>query len=152
MRALEVIRSTGQSLGFWQSKPVGGIRSDVNAIGTILLPPRDWLRSRCDARFDWMVENGGIAEVSALLARRLDVNLPVMRAIGIPEIAAFLHDHTRRAECVERAKAATRQYAKRQYTWFRNQSPVDWQRIDAQLNPELINNLVIKLRERALTS
>ncbi len=151
-RALEVVRSTGKTLGQWQGERVGGIADRHDVTGIIILPPRDWLRDRCDARFEWMLENGAIAEVEALLARRLDVTLPVMRAIGVAEIAQFLADPSQRDAQFEKAKAATRQYAKRQYTWFRNQPPVEWQRIETHLNDDLINDLAIKCRDTALTS
>jgi tRNA dimethylallyltransferase len=151
-RALEVVRSTGQTLSKWQEKRAGGIGDEVATTGMILLPPREWLRERCDTRFDWMLKNGGLAEVESLTARRLDVNLPVMRAIGVAEIAQVLADPANHDRYAEAAKAATRQYAKRQYTWFRNQPPAEWERIDAQLNRDMINNLAIKLRDTALTS
>ncbi len=151
-RALEVVHSTGKSLTEWQKERVGGIGDQCLVTGMILLPPRDWLRARCDTRFDMMLENGGIAEVEALLARRLDANLPVMRAIGVAEIACFLADPSQRGAEIEKAKAATRQYAKRQYTWFRNQSPAEWQRVEAHLNDELINELATICRNTTLTS
>jgi tRNA dimethylallyltransferase len=151
-RALEVARSTGRTLADWQRERVGGIGDQVRIVPLILLPPRDWLRERCDLRFDQMLENGGMAEVSALLARRLDVNLPVMRAIGVAEIAAILADPSARETMIEQAKAATRQYAKRQYTWFRNQPPADWPRHIEQLNDKTISDLAIILRNIALTT
>ncbi len=151
-RALEVAKSTGRTLAQWQEERVGGIGDSMNVTGLILLPPRAWLRERCDARFDWMLENGGKTEVEALLARRLDVTLPVMRAIGVAEIGRMLADPASEDLFVEQAKAATRQYAKRQFTWFRNQPPTDWERIETQLNHDLINELAIKCRDMALTS
>ncbi|MEY2926323.1 MAG: tRNA delta(2)-isopentenylpyrophosphate transferase [Pseudomonadota bacterium] len=150
-RALEVVRATGRTLTDWQQDRVGGIGDRVRIVPLILLPPRDWLRARCDLRFDQMLDNGGIAEVAALLARRLDANLPVMRAIGVAEIAAILADPCTRQAMVDQAKAATRQYAKRQYTWFRNQPPADWPRHIETLNDEKVSELAIKLRENALT-
>ncbi len=150
-RALEVVRSTGRTLVKWQEQRVGGIGDQVRVAPLILLPPRDWLRERCDRRFDDMLTNGAIAEVQALLARRLDVKLPVMRAIGVAEIASILADPASRDALTEQAKAATRQYAKRQYTWFRNQPPADWPRHTEKLNDENVIDLAIKLRDEALT-
>ncbi|MFM6949874.1 MAG: tRNA (adenosine(37)-N6)-dimethylallyltransferase MiaA, partial [Novosphingobium sp.] len=89
-RALEVIRSTGQSLSTWQERREGGIDADVALHAGVLLPDRAWLYERCDRRFAQMLELGAISEVEALLARQLDPDLPVMRAIGVPEISAFL--------------------------------------------------------------
>ncbi|WP_051128749.1 tRNA (adenosine(37)-N6)-dimethylallyltransferase MiaA [Sphingomonas sp. MM-1] len=150
-RALEVIRSTGRPIAAWQAAREGGIGDAVRIVPAILLPPRDWLRARCDARFETMLDEGAVAEVEALLARRLDPGLPVMRAIGVPEIADFLAGRIDRAAMVERATAATRQYAKRQYTWFRQQPPAQWRKADAQLDNAMIANLARLLHDEALT-
>lgn len=130
-RALEVVRSTGRSLAEWQADRVGGIAGIVQLHPLILLPPRDWLYERCDRRFALMLDHGALAEVEALLARQLDPALPVMRAIGVPEIAALLNGEIDRAEAKSRGAQATRNYAKRQYTWFRNQPPQDWPRAES---------------------
>jgi tRNA dimethylallyltransferase len=70
-RALEVVRSTGHSLAYWQAHKEGGIGNAVTLHPLILLPDRDWLYERCDRRFGLMIEGGAIAEVEALLARHL---------------------------------------------------------------------------------
>jgi tRNA dimethylallyltransferase len=150
MRALEVVRSTGRPLAAWQSERAGGIRATVRVVPMILLPPRDWLAERCDARFDMMFEHGQ-DEVAALMARDLDPALPVMRAIGVPEIAAYLRQRPLKSDTKESGKLATRQYAKRQYTWFRRQLPEDWPRHTESLNNDSINELAILLRDKALT-
>ena len=131
-RALEVVRSTGRPLAHWQAKRVGGIAETIALHPAILLPDRDALYRRCDARFEGMLENGAVAEVEALLGRGLPVLSPVLRAIGVPEIAGFLRGAWPKEEATERGKAATRQYAKRQYTWFRHQPPDDWRRVYAE--------------------
>ena len=77
-----------------------------------------------------MGQGGAIAEVSALLARHLLDSRPVMRAIGVPEIAAFLRGDMTREEAICAGQQATRNYAKRQYTWARNQNPGDWPRLE----------------------
>ena len=130
-RALEVVRSTRQSLTAWQAERSGGIGNEVDLHPLLLLPPRDWLATRCDARFVAMMSESGIAEVAALLARRLDPALPVMRAIGVREIAGLIEGRLSRDEALDAGRLATRQYAKRQYTWFRNQAPADWPRWEA---------------------
>ncbi len=89
-RALEVVLSTGRTLAQWQAEKAGGIAERVELKPLILLPPRDWLYGRCDERFSTMVEEGALAEVEALLARNLDPDLPVMRAIGVAELSAHL--------------------------------------------------------------
>jgi tRNA dimethylallyltransferase len=131
-RALEVVRSTGQTLAGWQQQLTGGIGNAVTLHPAILLPPREWLYPRCDLRFERMLELGAIDEVRALLARDLDPALPVMRAIGVPEIAAFLRGECSLEEVKTRGSQATRNYAKRQYTWLRNQPPPEWPRIALQ--------------------
>ena len=75
-----------------------------------------------------MIEHGAVEEVEALLRRRLDPKLPVMRAIGVREIAAFLNGEASREQAIALGQQATRQYAKRQYTWFAHQPPADWPR------------------------
>ena len=150
-RALEVVRSTGRPLSVWQDKRIGGIGERVRLTPVVLLPPREWLFQRCDARFEAMLAAGGKDEVAALVNRGLNPDLPVMRAIGVREIAAMLANPEQAERCIEEAKIATRQYAKRQFTWFRNQPPADWLRIEAQLDNDYIDDLAIKLQHMALT-
>jgi tRNA dimethylallyltransferase len=146
-RALEVVRSTGQPLGYWQARRTGGIGSQLQLRPLILIPPREWLVQRCDARFLGMIESGAVDEVERLLMRRLDPELPVMRAIGVREISAWLHGEMSRTEMVEAGRLATRQYAKRQYTWFRHQAPPDWERIEDPLTPYVLERLTKRLVE-----
>lgn len=150
-RALEVMRSTGRSLKEWQAEHVGGIGEQIDLAPMILLPPRDWLFARCDTRFATMLERGGIEEVEGLYARGLDPALPVMRAIGVREVRAILDAPASAEQQISLAKIATRQYAKRQFTWFRNQFPADWPRVESEINVDNINQLAIKLRDIALT-
>ncbi|KKC24508.1 tRNA (adenosine(37)-N6)-dimethylallyltransferase MiaA [Sphingomonas sp. SRS2] len=150
-RALEVIRSTGRSLSVWQQELSGGIIDQVSIAPAILLPPREWLYARCNARFETMLAQGAIEEVEALRTRQLDPSLPAMRAIGVRDIIDWCEGNTLRVDMVERAQAATRQYAKRQYTWFRHQLPADWLRSEAQLDDNNIEEFAIKLRYMALT-
>src|SRR5688572_26211853 len=135
-RALEVVKTTGRTLADWQSKREGGIAGEIDLRPLILLPPRDWLYARCDARFAAMIEHGAIEEVKRLLARKLDPALPVMRAIGVSEIAAMLRGDLTWEQMMATGRQATRRYAKRQYTWFANQPPADWPRLTEPLEPE----------------
>jgi tRNA dimethylallyltransferase len=98
----------------------------------VVLPPREWLYARCDARFEQMLARGAVTEVEALLARELDPALPVMRAIGVAEIAGYLRGNYGLAQARVLGQQATRNYAKRQYTWFRRQPPADWPRLETQ--------------------
>lgn len=130
-RALEVVRATGRPIGEWRMIREGGIAHGVALDARILLPPRDRLYARCDARFSTMVRQGAVAEVERLLARQLDPGLPVMRAIGMREIAAHVHGTMTLDEATTLGQTATRQYAKRQYTWFNRQPPPSWRRLNA---------------------
>lgn len=130
-RALEVVRATGQTLRHWQARMTGGIGQQIELHPLILLPDRDWLFERCDRRFAEMLDHGAEREVAALMARGLDPSLPVMRAIGVPEIAAMVSGGLTRKATIAAGQTATRRYAKRQYTWFRNQPPPDWPRRDS---------------------
>ena len=121
-RALEVVRSTGRTLAHWQQQRDGGIVDTVTLKSVILLPPRPWLYQRCDQRFAAMIDQGAVGEVRRLLARGLDPQLPVMRAIGVAEIASGGDN------IVTFGQQSTRRYAKRQYTWFANQPPAHWPR------------------------
>jgi tRNA dimethylallyltransferase len=128
-RALEVVRSTGKSLKVWQQDKVGGVADQITLAPLVLLPEREALYARCDARFAAMLDAGAVAEVSALLDRRLDPKLPVMAAIGVRDIAGWLHGSLTREAALAQGQQATRNYAKRQYTWLRHQPPPDWPRL-----------------------
>jgi tRNA dimethylallyltransferase len=122
-RALEVVLATGRSLLDWheENKPAG---VDLNrAAKVFLMPDRDALLSRIDARFDAMMAAGALDEVRALAARRLNPRLPAMKAHGVPWLIRHLNGEMTLGEAVEHAKQDTRQYTKRQATWFRNQLP-----------------------------
>ena len=127
-RALEVVRSSGRTLAEWQEQRSGGIGDAIALTPLILLPPRAWLVERCDRRFADMVDRGALGEVGALIARNLDPELPVMRAIGVRELQALIAGTATRAEAIVAGQAATHRYAKRQYTWFAHQPPPDWPR------------------------
>ena len=145
-RALEVVRSTGRPLKDWQADKTGGIGEKVSLYPLVLLPEREWLYERCDRRFALMMDHGAIEEVEGLLARRLDPALPVMRAIGVPEIAGFLQGELSQAQAIVAGQTATRRYAKRQYTWFRHQPPGSWNRADNK-NIDQYDIFVSLLRE-----
>ncbi len=137
-RALEVVLSTGRTLADWQEQREGGIAGVIALKPIVLLPPRDWLYRRCNQRFAQMVELGAADEVRSLLARKLDPDLPVMRAIGVREIAAWLDGDVSIDEAIVAGQQSTRRYAKRQYTWFAHQPPEDWPRFRDTLEDEHI--------------
>jgi len=133
-RALEVVLSSGRTLADWQQQREGGIGGDVALRPLILLPPRKWLYQRCDERLTQMIDRGAVAEVERLLARGLDPDLPVMRAIGVREIASYLRGEITLDDAVAATRQATRRYAKRQYTWFAHQPPAKWPRFREPLD------------------
>ena len=145
-RALEVVRSTGRPLTAWQRDRVGGIGDSIDLAGAILLPDRETLFARIDARCAAMFEEGAIEEVGALLARAdVPADAPIRRAIGVPPIAALLNGGADRAAALAWVQLDTRRYAKRQYTWFRNQPPDDWHR--KTLSVDLIEAIASLLRK-----
>jgi tRNA dimethylallyltransferase len=144
-RSLEVILSTGRTLAEWQKQRESGIGEEVELHSIILLPPRKWLYARCDERFAHMVDEGAVAEVEALLARQLNPNLPVMRAIGVPELSAYLLGKISLDEAIAAGQQATRRYAKRQYTWFAHQPPAAWPRFQEALNMDNLGDAVALL-------
>ena len=132
-RALEVVRSTGKTIGAWRARKEGGIGDAVKVRALILLPPRDWLYARCKARFAAMLD-AGRAEAVALAERGLDPNLPVMRTLGLKEMLALARGENDRQAALASGAQATRRYAKRQYTWFAHQPPVEWPRFPDPLD------------------
>ncbi len=129
-RALEVLLATGRPLKAWQQHAQSSPLLKPQACHRIVLaPPRPWLHERIEQRARLMVCEEGFNEVRALLEQGLSEKLPAMRAIGVPELGAYLAGKADYAETIHRLTVATRQYAKRQETWFRNQMS-DWQRVD----------------------
>lgn len=125
-RALAVLIATGRSLASFQDEAQSGLLEGWEVERFVLNPDRDVLRQRIARRFKAMFIEGAVEEVRALLALDLDPSLPAMKAIGVPEIAAMLRGEVTQAGAIERAIIATRQYAKRQRTWFRGRM-ADWE-------------------------
>jgi len=122
-RALEVILATGRSLLLWHEANMPARVDAALAAKVFLMPDRDALLRRIDARFDAMMAAGAMDEVRALAERHLDPNLPAMKAHGVPWLIRHRNGEIALAEAVEGGKRDTRQYTKRQATWFRNQLP-----------------------------
>jgi tRNA dimethylallyltransferase len=120
IRAFEVVRATGVTIGAWQQQATA---EHPYRFGTILLtPPRDRLYAACNARLVQMIEAGALAEAAAFAARRLDPSLPAMKAVGLPELLSHLSGDVPLDAALAAAQRATRRYAKRQMTWFRHQA------------------------------
>ncbi|MCJ9427472.1 tRNA (adenosine(37)-N6)-dimethylallyltransferase MiaA [Kordiimonas marina] len=151
-RALEVYKATGTPLSVWHKDtrpgPLKPLEEAGGLIKLVIDPPRDVLYDRCNRRFDLMLGEGGLDEVKALMARNLDVSLPVMRALGVPSLMAYLQGEVSLEGAVEDAKMQTRRFAKRQLTWFRNQFGA-WDRVSAQLSEsqyrDFLNKKIKKL-------
>jgi len=123
LRAYEVIEATGTSLGDWQVRQTGPAAYSGKAMVLILEPEREALYAACDARAEVIAESGGMEEVAALRELGLDSALPIMKALGVRELGAYLDGEVTRDQAVENFSRATRRYAKRQTTWFRHQMP-----------------------------
>ena len=126
VRAMSVHVASGRSLSDWKAD-TRPLLEPGSWTGVVIEPDRPWLYARCDARIDVMMRTGAIDEVKALLARGLDPSLPAMKAVGLRELAAHFAGETSLENTTTAMKQTTRNYAKRQLTWFRNQTP-DWRR------------------------
>lgn len=120
-RALEVIRSTGRSVLFWREQRVGGIVNDFAVESRVVDLGVENLNKRCDSRVDLMLAAGAVDEVRILLARDLPPDIPVMKSIGVLPLSQYLSGKTTWEDARAALQQATRNYAKRQRTWFRNQ-------------------------------
>ena len=130
VRAHAVAMATGKSLTSWQTDTKPALRPG-SWEGRVLDPPRAELYARCDAQLSAMVEQGALDEVRAMEARGLDPSLPALKAVGYREFAAHLRGETTLEQALDAARQETRRYAKRQLTWFRNQTP-DWPRLSGE--------------------
>lgn len=127
VRAMEVLLGTGRSISSWQAATRPAL-APTEWAAIVLEPARDELYRRCDMRVSRMIEAGVLAEVDALIARRLDSDLPVMKAVGLREFAAVVGGAATLEQAAEAVSRETRRYAKRQLTWLRNQA-AHWPRL-----------------------
>ncbi len=137
LRAADVLEATGRPLSVWQGmrgeSPLGGLR----LARFVLSPPREILHARIDSRLDAMAERGVLDEVRALAG--LDPSLPAAKALGLPQFARHLAGDHGFSDALAELRLATRQYAKRQQTWFRTRMK-DWK----WLEEANISNLIIQ--------
>lgn len=140
IRAAEVFETTGKSIVYWQSLPFEK-RVKADFFNILVSPPREVLYERCDARFDKMMENGAVEEVEALLLKNPPPDALVMKALGVREIQSWLNGETTREEAVMRAQQMTRNYAKRQTTWFKHRFKADLTLFDGNFDTILTNVL-----------
>lgn len=141
IRAWEVHRATGRPLSAFQT---GGAPIIADAPVRILLePPRAALYQAIEARFDTMLVAGARTEVEALAARSLNPALPVMKAVGVRELLDHLAGRLSLEDAIRFAKQSSRRFAKRQMTWFRNQTP-DWPRAASQAEAHAVLNVLLR--------
>jgi len=129
-RGVEVARATGRPLSEWQREPREPLLMG-NIAKIVLAPDRAWLRARCDARFEAMVQEGAIEEARALAALNLAPELPVMKTLGLRPLIDYVSGKIELSEAVALGQAETRAYAKRQETWLRTQM-IAWERFSEQ--------------------
>lgn len=126
LRALEVFAATGIKLSDWYEKPMIKKLPDAKFFAIKLIPNISELDEKCAIRFEQMLEEGALEEVRNLAAKNLDDSLPAMKALGVPELKAFIEGKISFEDAVFQSKLHTRQYAKRQLTWFKNQMKADF--------------------------
>ena len=119
-RALEIFEDTGISIDEWFEKPMIKVLPEAEFTVVLLLKDLSELEDKCNRRFDMMMNDGALDEIKSLVDKGVAADMPVMKAIGVPELMSFLRDEISIDEAVKSAKLHTRQYAKRQLTWFRN--------------------------------
>ena len=158
VRAWEVMEATGRSLADWQkdSAEQGHARPLPNRrLWLLCQPPRARLYAACDGRFLEMIRDGALDEVRALDDLGLDPTLPVMTALGVPELRAHLAGELSLEAAITRAQQATRNYAKRQETWLRTQLPRAERKTAlqiAQLSESFLDDIFSKIRRFLLTA
>ena len=124
VRAFEVLLATGKSLAEWQAAPRIGPPEDLRFLTATLLPPREILYAACDGRFSKMLDAGALTEAKEF-NQRMPANNSLSKALGYPELLAYIAGETSLVEATTLAQQSTRNYAKRQTTWFRNQIKAD---------------------------
>ncbi|MBX2833858.1 MAG: tRNA (adenosine(37)-N6)-dimethylallyltransferase MiaA [Micavibrio sp.] len=125
IRAMEVLEATGKSLAEWQKLPRQGAPEGWQFEVIKVLPTREDLYARCDARLDIMMKMGALEEAESFSAlidnQAVKENVPAAKALGFRQLREYIKGHISLEDALERAKAETRHYAKRQNTWFTNQ-------------------------------
>ncbi len=149
IRAWEVITHTGKSMLEWQ-KEAQGLVPNVDFIRFAMIPPREELYDNCNKRFQVMLDLGALKEVENLLELAFDSSLPIMKALGVPELAEYLAGDVALDEAISRAQQNTRRYAKRQMTWIRTQYS-DANIVNAKYSERLRGDFFTFIRQSGLT-
>ena len=149
-RAWEVFEATGRRLSDWRAAPESGPPPGTRFATIVLRPPRATLYAACDARMRAMIDAGALAEVAALRRAEIDPQLPAMKALGIADLHRHLDGEITLEDAILSAQQATRRYAKRQTTWFKNQIIANLD-IDTQYSEELSPKIFSFIRQNLLT-
>ena len=146
-RAYEVWLDTQIPLSEWHKKPMVKKIPEANFFVIKIIPSQKELDERCYQRFDNMIKEGALDEVRNLKQQKIDRMLPAMKALGVPEFLDFLDGHISMLEAVDLAKLHTRQYAKRQLTWFRSKLKADCEIKQCyKTDNELIKNIIFNVK------
>ena len=119
-RIWEVYQSTGKKYSYWINKKNKIFLKNFSNKIFLFIPPRDDIYKKINLRFNTMINEGAIEEVKKLISLNLDVSLPIMKAHGVPEITNYLCGKIDLEECIKKSQQVTRNYAKRQLTWWRS--------------------------------
>ncbi|MFL2769862.1 MAG: tRNA (adenosine(37)-N6)-dimethylallyltransferase MiaA [Rhodospirillaceae bacterium] len=150
LRAWEVLVSTGTPLRIWQEKPPRKLLPNSEYFSVLFVPPREEIYGACNSRLVTMVGDGALQEVQVLINRALDPKLPVMKALAVAELAAHLNGKISLEEAIAIAQQRTRNYAKRQNTWFKNQFRAS-ETLYKQYSESLFDEIFPKIRHFLLT-
>ena len=150
VRALEILLHTGRGLRSWQTDEVSEVPANLRFFAISLLPLRDDLYAAANTPFDEMLDGGAIDEVASLLERSPPDDFPLLKAVGVPPIRAYLGSEIDRERLRELGKRDTRRYAKRQMTWFRHQF-VSEMSIETKYSEINRNKIFSKIRSFLLT-
>ncbi|MBP5534036.1 MAG: tRNA (adenosine(37)-N6)-dimethylallyltransferase MiaA [Alphaproteobacteria bacterium] len=125
MRAAEVLKATGKPLEWWYNQPKTPVLKDVEFFIINVLPDREKLYSQCNYRFEQMLEKGALHQVIDLLQKNPNKTGGVFQALGVKDLIDFIEARQSLEKAIDHAKQQTRNYAKRQMTWFRHQLKTD---------------------------
>lgn len=141
-RRMEILKQTGKNLNWWQNQDRKSFYKPENFVHINLNPAREKLYQNCNDRFSLMFENGALDEAAELMKLNPKDDLPVTKTIGYFEIRDYLKGLISKEEAIQRACQKTRNYAKRQLTWFRNQFKEKYEAQDYKNSLEKIANLL----------
>ena len=156
LRAWEVIEATGVSMADWQNRqirppfPPDNVAQPSRFVKILLMQPRESLYHRCDLRFERMIAEGAVDEVRALLSLAVPASHPIMKAVGVREIARHLDGEIPLDVAVAAGQQATRRYAKRQMTWFRSRM-AEWEKYETQDLESFFPKIFSFIRQNLLT-